>query len=63
MSLSNLTLPSPRTVDSLNSVLVGGRWVLVLAALALTQVILVQAGLLPWTLSEADVTFYNYLGQ
>ncbi len=49
------TRPS-RLTDTLNAILVPAKWALVLTAIALASVILVQAGVLPWTLSEVNPT-------
>jgi hypothetical protein len=57
MSLNtNTTERSSRIVDIINGTLIAGRWILVLVAIALASAILVQAGALPWTLSEVDPT-------
>jgi len=45
---------SARVADTLS--LIPAYWTLVLTAIAIAQVVMVQAGILPWALSEIDPT-------
>ena len=51
---TNVSVRTPLIAETTDSFLVPATGALVLAAIAIATVIMVQLGVLPWTLSEVD---------
>lgn len=51
---SHVGTRSPRVIETANTLLTPATGAMILIALAIAQVVLVQLGVLPWTLSEFD---------